>query len=95
MRWREREREGGWGKRLEFPSFPACVASLRTDWAKHRERERERRAKIEFEFHHSRSVFRLNNDDHFVIGFFLSLFKKTKKKKTKERVGTESTSAHA
>ncbi len=38
-----------------------------------RERERERdKAKIEFEFHHCRSVFRLNNDDHFVIRFFLS-----------------------
>ena len=49
------------------------------------EKERERRAKIEFEFHHSRSVFRLNNDDHFVIGFFL--FKTKKKKKEKERVG--------
>ena len=96
----ERERERGRvGEEIRI-SFFSCVCGVTQNrlGETQRKTQRERRAKIEFEFHHSRSVFRLNNDDHFVIGFFLSLFKKKTKKKTtttKERVGTESTSAHA
>jgi hypothetical protein len=58
-------------------------------------RKREK-AKIEFEFHHSRSVFRLNNDDHFVIRFFFfSVEIENEEEKEKKEEEIESTSARA